>query len=76
MLGLETLTTIIEQRGSSLYLINIQDDEEKIPEVQKYNYEVKSVSLLNANSIVALEKDSNNLRLLTLEYKGNQFFEE
>ena len=76
MLGLETLTTIIEQRGSSLYLINIQEDEEKIPEVQKYNYEVKSVSLLNANSIVALEKDSNNLRLLTLEYKGNQFFEE
>ena len=76
MLGLETLTTIIEQRGLSLYLINIQDDEEKIPEVQKYNYEVKAVSLLNKNSIVAIEKDSNNLRLLTLEYKGNQFFEE
>ena len=76
MLGLETLTTIIELRGSSLYLINIQEDEEKIPEFQKYNYEVKAVSLLNKNSIVAQEKDSNNLRLLTLEYKGNQFFEE
>ena len=78
-LGLSELITIIEQKGNELFLLTIYgngDEDGNPPVATKYGNLVKSIHQINKNNFIIHEYNTNNIRLLTLDYQGTSFFQE
>ena len=78
-LGLSELITIIELKGNELFLLTIYgkgDEDGNPPVATKYGNLVKSIHQINRNNFIIHEDNTNNIRLLTLDYQGTTFFQE
>ena len=79
LLGLSELITIIEIKGNELFLLTIYgkgDEDGNPPVATKYGNLVKSIHQINRNNFIIHEDNTNNIRLLTLDYQGTTFFQE
>lgn len=64
----------MEHKGSKLRLITSQNG--KIASDKNYSYKVSSLQRINKNNFVINEKNSSNIRLLTIDYAGNSQYED
>lgn len=72
--GTEKLITILERRKLKIHITTSSSLEDI--ESEQYPYDVKSIERISSKSFVIHENNSNNIRLLTVDYQGNSQFQD